>query len=131
MSCLKCTFIEQNPKDYHTKCDKHEFFNVMPIKPKHHQGNGRHNGSFAGTLTMSWDWNENEDTMVEAIKSILYQDTCPVKKFRWNLEYCKDGKPHIHFIYETKTGGRIHRRIFKRYWTYWSEKRRYGRRRTF
>lgn len=123
MSCLKCTFIEQNPTDYHTKCDRHEFYNVMPIKPKHHVGNGRHKGSFAGTLTMSWDWNENEDTMVSAIKRILYQDTCPVKRFKWNLEYCKDGKPHIHFLYETVSGGRIHTRIFKRYWPYWSEKK--------
>ena len=131
MSCLKCTFIEQNPKDYHTKCDKHEFFNVMPIKPKHHQGNGRHNGSFAGTLTMSWDWNENEDTMVEAIKSILYQDTCPVKKFRWNLEYCGQEASHTFYIRDkdwrenTPPNFQALLDILVR------KKRRYGRRRTF
>lgn len=121
MSCLKCNFIHEHTTDYHTKCDKHGTFNQLPIKPKHHEGNGRPSGAFAGTLNMSWDWNENEDTMVEAIKKILYQDTCPVKRFRWNLEYCKDGKPHIHFLYETKSGGRIHSKVFKRYWTYWGE----------
>ena len=123
MSCQKCKYLDANLRDYTSICDVHGTFNRKPIKPKHHEGNGRHNGAFAGTLTMSPEWNENEETMVTAIKKILYQDTCPVKRFRWNLEFCKDGKPHIHFIYETVTGGRIHRRIFKRYWNHWSEKK--------
>lgn len=121
MSCIKCTYIHGNPTDYITKCDRHNEFNKIPIKPKHHEGNGRPTGAFAGTLNMSWEWNENEDTIVEAMKNILNQQTCPVKRFRWNLEFCKDGKPHVHFLYETKTGGRIHSKVFKRYWPYWGE----------
>lgn len=85
-------------------------------------GNGTPNGIFAGTLTMSPDWGKTEEDICTAVKKILTQQTCPVKRYRWYLEYTKANVPHIHFIYETNTGGRIHTKVFKRYWT-WEEPR--------
>lgn len=86
------------------------------------EGNGTPVGIFAGTLTMSPAWGKTEDDIIKAIKKIMTQQTCPVKKYRWYLEYTKANVPHIHFIYETNSGGRIHTKVFKRYWT-WEEPR--------
>lgn len=87
----------------------------------HHKGNGKPKGIFAGTLTMSPKWETNEEEMVTAIKKLMRQKTCPVKRYVWYLEYTQDNVPHIHFIYETDTGGRITQQTFKRQWKYWDE----------
>lgn len=88
---------------------------------KHHTGNGKPKGIFAGTLTMSSKWETNEEEMCEAIKKIMRQKTTPVKRYVWYLEYTKENVPHIHFIYETEKGGRITQQTFKRQWKWWDE----------
>lgn len=88
-----------------------------------HKGNGAHNGLFVGTLTMSPTDGYNEEDMVGAMRKIFTQQTVPVKRWAWYREYTKNGLPHIHFCYETETGGRIHKKIFQRYWKIWDEPR--------
>lgn len=85
-----------------------------------HKGNGTHNGLFAGTLTMSPEWGKTEEDIVHACEKIMSQKTCPVEKYAWYLEQTENGTPHIHFIYKTASGGRIHQKVFKRYWE-WDE----------
>ena len=87
-----------------------------------HTGNGTHQGWFAGTLTMSPDDGKTEDDMVIAIEKIMKQQTCPVDKYAWYVEYTKAGLAHIHFIYITPGGTRIHKKVFQRYWM-WEEPR--------
>lgn len=91
-----------------------------------HKGNGAPKGLFAGTLTMSPEWGKTEEDMVSAIQKIFVQKTCPVQKYAWYLEETDNGTPHIHFIYETDTGGRIHQKVFKRYWE-WDESVKCGK----
>lgn len=91
-----------------------------------HKGNGVPKGSWAGTLTMSPNDSLNEEDMVDAIKKIMKQKTCPVEKYAWYLEYTENGLPHIHFIYRTPTGGRIHQKVFKRIWKIWDENQSVG-----
>ena len=123
-TCQMCKFIDQNPKFY-GPCYWHpQKFN---IKKKHHEGNGKPKGVFAGTLTMGTTTPENEETMVVAIKKIMNQQTCPVKKYKWYVEYTERGLPHVHFMYETYEGGRIHAKVFMRYWKLWDEKDRKGK----
>lgn len=100
---------------------------VRPVKPRHHIGNGKPKGLFAGTLTMSPKWDTNEEEMVSAIEKIFKQKTVVVKRFIWFLEYTADGTPHIHFIYETEKGGRITQQVFKRAWKWWDESETVGR----
>lgn len=88
-----------------------------------HKGNGTHNGLFVGTLTMSPNDPYNEEDMIGAMRKIFAQQTVPVKKWAWYREYTKNGIPHIHFCYETEQGGRIHKKIFQRYWKIWDEPR--------
>lgn len=91
-------------------------------KKPHHVGNGKPKGIFAGTLTYSPNSdNKNENDMVTAIKKIMRQKTCPIKRYAWYLEYTEKGTPHIHFIYETEKGGRITSQTFKRQWDIWDE----------
>lgn len=96
------------------------------IKP-HHKGNGAPKGMFAGTLTVAPTDPYNEEDMVQAIRKVFKgQKTCPVKRFSWYLEYTEANLPHIHFIYETPTGGRIPAKVFKRAWPIWNERREMG-----
>lgn len=96
------------------------------VKP-HHKGNGAPKGMFAGTLTVSPHDPYNEEDMVQAIRKVLKgQKTCPVKRFSWYLEYTEANLPHIHFIYETPTGGRIPAKVFKRAWPIWDEHAKMG-----
>jgi hypothetical protein len=99
---------------------------VLPSKEKHHVGNGKHKGIFAGTLNMAPTWPENEVTLINAIQRIMKQKTCPVKRLHWNLEYTKANLPHIHFMYETVTGGRIHSKVFQRCYHHWDESKKCG-----
>lgn len=96
------------------------------VKTKHHEGNGKPKGLFAGTLTMAPTDPENENTMVNAMRKIFSQETCPIKKYAWYVEQTTNGLPHIHFIYETVSGGRIHQKVFKRYWKTWDESKKQG-----
>lgn len=93
----------------------------QPIVKKHHTGNGIPQGIFAGTLTMSPNDPYNEGEMIHAIEKIMKQKSQPVKRYAWYLEYTDAGTPHIHFIYETESGGRIHKQTFKRNWRIWDE----------
>jgi len=90
-------------------------------KPKHHKGNGRPKGTWAGTLTMSPSDPYNEEDMVQAIRKLFKQETCPVEKYAWYVERTENDLPHIHFIYRTPDGGRIHAKVFKRVWKIWNE----------
>ena len=88
-----------------------------------HKGNGVHQGLWVGTLTMSPADGYNEEDMINAMRKIFAQQTVPLKKWAYYREYTKNGTPHIHFFYETETGGRIHKKIFQRYWKLWDEPR--------
>lgn len=99
---------------------------AMP-KPKHHTGNGAPKGTWAGTLTMAPTDPTNEAEMITAIQKIMSQRTCPVQKYAWYLEYTENAMPHIHFIYQTPGGGRIHQKVFKRLWPIWDEATNVGR----
>lgn len=89
-------------------------------------GRPHHKGLHAGTLTQTPDAETTEDDMVMAMKKIFAQRTCPVKRYAWYVEYTQNGTPHIHFIYEAESGGRIHAKVFMRYWKVWNESRRLG-----
>lgn len=121
-TCLKCDWLKEL-KNYGV-CEWHGTENK---KLPHHIGNGKPKGVFAGTITMSPKWDTNEEEMVNAIKKIFRQKSVPVKKYVWYLEYTKDGTPHIHFVYETFTGGRITQQVFKRNWKWWNESEPVGR----
>lgn len=115
--CAKCEWLKESPTHY-GECERHQF---KVEKPKHHIGNGKPKGLFAGTLTMSPSWGTNEEEMITAIKAIMRQKTVIVKKYIWYLEYTDAGIPHIHFLYETEKGGRITQQVFKRKWSWWDE----------
>lgn len=91
-----------------------------------HKGNGRHKGLWAGTLTMSPTDDKSQEDMIAAIKKLMRQKSCPVKRYVWYLEYTQAGLPHVHFLYETETGGRIERKHFKRVWSLWDEDSKCG-----
>lgn len=112
------------------KESKREWIRDCPVqaakpKPKHHIGNGKPKGAFVGTLTMSpalaQEFGLNEAEMISAITKLFKQKTSPVKKSAWYLEYTQNGTPHIHFCYETASGGRILEKVFKRVWPIWDE----------
>jgi len=86
-----------------------------------HKGNGKHNGIWAGTLTVAPTDEITQAEMIIAIKKLMRQKSCPVKRYVWYLEHTTAGLPHIHFMYETHTGGRIERKHFKRIWKIWDE----------
>jgi len=91
-------------------------------KKKTHKGNGAPTGAFAFTLTKSPTDNLTEDDMVKAVKKIMSQKSCLVKKYAWYLEHKEGGKhPHIHGMYETESGGRIECKHFARAWPIWGE----------
>jgi len=125
--CITCQYVEWcfNQKVY-GECLKHNVTTTPAPKVKHHTGNGAPKGKFAGTLTMGHDTPESEETMVVAIKKIFNQQTCIVKECKWYVELTKAGLPHVHFMYETVSGGRIHAKIFMRYWKLWNEGIRHG-----
>lgn len=97
-----------------------------------HEGNGTYSGAFAFTLTKSPKDSQTVSDMIKAAKKIVSQQSCPVIKYAWYLEY--KGKdelgmpihPHIHGMYETVSGGRIEKKHFKRAWPIWEETKRLG-----
>lgn len=120
--CLHCQWLQE--AGHYGKCKYGHDTEVL--KQKHHTGNGKPKGMFAGTLTMSPKWSTNENEMVEAMKKIFRQKSCPVKRYIWYLEYTKEDVPHIHFLYETHKGGRITQQTFKRHWKWWDESTQCG-----
>lgn len=97
---------------------------------KTHSGNGAFQGAFAFTLTKSPDDQYTEFDMVKAVRKVMSQKSCPVKRYAWYLEYGDSEKqthPHIHGLYETETSGRIEAKHFKRAWPIWDEKTKLGR----
>jgi len=144
LTCEKCLNIEKGMSMY--ACDdsyygRQQFASYAQLARTHdpdthadkvlkkfsHEGNGAPNGVFAGTLTKAPDWKETEEDMIRAMHKIMEQKTCPVQKYAWYVEHTDAGLPHIHFIYQTTTGGRIHAKVFKRYWKQWDEKRKLGK----
>lgn len=91
-------------------------------KPR--SGNGKYQGAFAFTLTMSPQHGYTEADMIAAARKVMNQTSCPVKKYAWYLEYRdienKTGA-HIHGMYETEKGGRIERKHWVRAWPIWGE----------
>jgi len=100
-----------------------------PMK-KTHQGNGTYQGAFAFTLTKSPDDQLTEFDMIKAVRKIMSQQSCPVKKYAWYLEYGDDElktHPHIHGMYETQSQGMIETKHWKRAWPIWDPKVKLGK----
>jgi len=96
---------------------------------KTHCGNGKPQGAFAFTLTKSPSDDLSEDDMISAVRKLMAQQSFPVAKYAWYLEYGKPETkehPHIHGMYETESQGRIQQQVFKRIWKIWDEKVRHG-----
>lgn len=144
LTCETCRYIETglfmyaNDTSYHGRSEWNKFTAMAlrhdpdthaekVLKKFSHEGNGAPTGTFAGTLTKSPDDPLSEDDMVNAITKIMAQQTCPVEKYAWYVEYTENGLPHIHFIYRTVSNGRIHQKVFKRYWKTWDEKVKLGK----
>lgn len=91
---------------------------------------GEHVQPWAFTLTTNEkdqnQWPEVEEQLKQAALKILNQKTCPIKSGEAYLEYCEDGKPHIHGFYIMEDGKRIFAKIFKRYWPLWNEAKKLG-----
>ena len=101
--------------------------NVHGPKYKNNRGaNGRPKGVFAGTLTMSDTDEFTQTDMITSIKKVMNYKQSNVKKYAWYLEFTEKGLPHIHFIYETETGGRIKAQLFSRAWPIWNENKPVG-----
>lgn len=101
----------------------------MPDTREKKTRNGKYNGPFAFTLTMSPSDGLTEEDMIFACKKVMEQKSQPVKKFAWYLEY-KDvdtkRHPHIHGMYETDNGRRIEAKHWKRSWKIWDEHQKLG-----
>lgn len=98
---------------------------MFPKKPRK-SGNGKPKGLFAGTLTVAPTDPYNENDMVNAVNKLFTQKTSPVNKYAWYLEYTERNLPHIHFIYETQSGGAILPKVFKRVWPIWDPLQKMG-----
>lgn len=86
--------------------------------------NGKYNGPFAFTLTMSPSDGLTEEDLIDACRMIMSQQSQPVKKYAWYLEYGDEATkqhPHIHGMYETENGRRIEKKHWKRKWNIWDE----------
>lgn len=101
-------------------------------KSRTHVGNGKYQGSWAFTITKSPKDPYSVGDMLTAVRKVMCQKSCPVKRYAWYYE--DKGKddfgdpihPHIHGIYETDSGGRIERKHFKRAWPIWDENKPMG-----
>lgn len=94
-----------------------------------HSGNGAPQGAFAFTLTMSPADGLTEADMVCAVRKLMKQRSCPVKKYAWYLEYGDPETkehPHIHGMYETEKGGVIEKKHFQRAWKIWDPSQKLG-----
>lgn len=103
----------------------------LGIHPKGEQrsGNGAPKGAFAFTLTKSPADDLTEQDMIDAVRKIMKQKSCPVRRYAWYLEYGdKENKthPHIHGMYETESGGVIEKKHWTRAWKIWDPTTRLG-----
>ena len=108
---------------------KHLFSFHKREKPRSHSGNGAPQGAFAFTLTCSPSDGLTKEDMIAAVRKVMAQQSCPVVKYAWYLEYGDrelKTHPHIHGMYETTTLGRIEAKHWKRAWRIWDEKVRMG-----
>lgn len=121
--------------DHQDQCPLQRYIPPFPelMQPRlKHEGNGTHKGAFAFTLTKSPKDSVTVGEMIAAVKKLMTQQSCRVKKYAWYLEYKGTddaglpNHPHIHGMYETETGGRIEAKHFKRAWPLWDEKVRLG-----
>jgi len=91
------------------------------------KGNGKPQGAFAFTLTKSPTDDLSVEDLVAAVRKVMSQKSMPVKRYAWAYEDKGDGKhPHIHGMYETETGARIHSKYWKRAWKIWDENKPMG-----
>lgn len=102
----------------------------MKCRPKK-EGNGKHSGKWAFTLTCSPKDGLNKQDMIKAVRKVLSQRSCPVQRYAWYYEHLGvvDGvetHPHIHGMYELESGGRIEAKHWKRAWPIWDEKVKLG-----
>lgn len=96
-------------------------------------GNGAHSGAFAFTLTMSPKDPFTVGDMLAAVRKVMRQKSCTVKRYAWYYE--EKGRdengdplhPHIHGMYETESGGRIEAKHWKRAWSIWDERKPMGK----
>jgi len=94
-------------------------------KPR--DGNGAPQGRFAFTLTKSPTDPFTIEDMLNAVRKVMKQKSCPVAQYAWYYE--DKGRdendipihPHIHGMYETHSQGRIESKHFKRAWSIWGE----------
>jgi len=85
---------------------------------------------YAFTLTMPPDY-QPVKPLHEVAKLIMeygltnkpYEKAC---KYAYVLEHTDKGIPHIHGVYQTKSGRRLASKYFKRYWDLWDEKVKLG-----
>lgn len=101
-------------------------------RSKHHKGNGTYNGAFAFTLTMSPADELTAGDLLVAVRKVMSQKSNKVVRYAWYYEdKGKDAEgvaihPHIHGMYETETGGRIHSKHWQRAWKIWDERKPMG-----
>lgn len=122
--------------DHQDQCPLQKYIPPFPTEQTQprgkHEGNGTHKGAFAFTLTKSPKDSQTVGDMLGAVKKLMSQQSCRVKKYAWYLEYKGTDDaglpthPHIHGMYETESGGRIEAKHFKRAWPLWDEKVRLG-----
>jgi len=97
-----------------------------------HVGNGTYSGPYAFTLTKSPKDPQTVSDMLAAVRKLMAQKSCKVKRYAWYLEYKGvddaglPAHPHIHGMYETESGGRIETRHFKRAWSLWDPRDAHG-----
>jgi len=134
------TEVSKDPRTYNHqfKCPKSReapelmtmeaFYQYMKEHSKidrSHAGNGTYSGAHAFTLTKSPKDSQTVSDMLAAVRKIVGQKSCKVKRYAWYLEYKGTDEaglpahPHIHGMYETESGGRIETRHFKRAWPIW------------
>lgn len=101
-------------------------------KGRQHVGNGAPSGLFAFTLTKSPKDPLTVGDMLAAVRKVMAQKSCPVKRYAWYYEdkgrdeFGDPIHPHFHGIYETESGGRIERKHWKRAWSIWDENKPMG-----
>lgn len=98
----------------------------LPAPPAAKVG-GKPKGLFAFTLTCSPKDSLSSEDLLSAVRRLMAQQTCPVRRYVWYLETKEGGlHPHIHGCYETMTEGVIFTKVFKRYWPIWNPSEKLG-----
>lgn len=101
----------------------------VPDTRKKTTPNGKYKGPFAFTLNMSPSDGLSKEAMITAVKKVMAQQSQPVKRYAWYLEYGdveSERHPHIHGMYETESQRRIEAKHWKRAWPIWDETNKLG-----